>query len=79
MWASFHAFGGGVPFGVVVMGFFVGMAVNLLPDRRPPVSGTLDAGMIGAYLLFGVPSETGLPGRACLPDRGLLAADPCRV
>ncbi len=60
MWASFHAFGGGVPFGVVVMGFFVGMAANLAPSPAAGV-GTLDAGMIGAYLLFGVPSETVFP------------------
>src|SRR6185437_2288489 len=60
MWASFHAFGGGVPFGVVVMGFFVGMAANLAPSPAAGV-GTLDAGMIGAYLLFGVPSSIVFP------------------
>ena len=75
MWASFHAFGGGVPFGVVVMGFFVGMAANLAPSPAAGV-GTLDAGMIGAYPTLRCAERDGLPGRACVPDRGLLAADP---
>jgi uncharacterized protein (TIRG00374 family) len=60
LWASFHAFGGGVPFGVVVMGFFVGMAANLAPSPAAGV-GTLDAGLIGAFLLFDIPSDTVFP------------------
>jgi uncharacterized protein (TIRG00374 family) len=60
LWACFHAFGGGVPLGVVVQGFFVGMAANLAPSPAAGV-GTLDAGMIGAFLLFGIPSETVFP------------------
>jgi uncharacterized membrane protein YbhN (UPF0104 family) len=60
LWASFHAFGGGVPFGVVVQGFFVGMAANLAPSPAAGV-GTLDAGLIGAFLLFGIPSDTVFP------------------
>ena len=32
LWASFHAFGVEVPFGVVVQGFFVGMAANVIPS-----------------------------------------------
>jgi uncharacterized protein (TIRG00374 family) len=52
LWACFHAYGGGVPFGVVVMGFFVGMAANLLPSAAGGV-GSIDAGMIGSFVLFG--------------------------
>jgi uncharacterized protein (TIRG00374 family) len=60
LWASFHAYGGGVPFGVVVVGFFVGMAANLAPSPAAGV-GTLDAGLIGAFLLFDIPSSTVFP------------------
>ena len=60
LWASFHAFGGGVPMGVVIQGFFVGMAANLAPSPAAGV-GTLDAGMIGAFLLFGIPSSIVFP------------------
>ena len=60
LWASFHAFGGHVPLGVVVQGFFVGMAANLAPSPAAGV-GTLDAGLIGAFLLFDIPSGTVFP------------------
>jgi uncharacterized membrane protein YbhN (UPF0104 family) len=60
LWASFHAFGDGVPMGVVIQGFFVGMVANLAPSPAAGV-GTLDAGMIGAFLLFGIPSEIVFP------------------
>jgi uncharacterized protein (TIRG00374 family) len=60
LWASFHAYGGGVPFAVVVMGFFVGMVANLAPSPAGGV-GTLDAGLIGAFLLYGIPLDTVLP------------------
>jgi uncharacterized protein (TIRG00374 family) len=56
LWASFHAYGGGVPFGVVVMGFFLGMVANLIPFA-PGGVGAVDAGMIGAFVLFGLPKE----------------------
>jgi uncharacterized protein (TIRG00374 family) len=52
LWASFKAFGVEVPFGVVVQGFFVGMAANLLPSAAGGV-GSIDAGMIGSFVLFG--------------------------
>ncbi|HWH45603.1 MAG TPA: lysylphosphatidylglycerol synthase transmembrane domain-containing protein, partial [Thermoleophilaceae bacterium] len=32
LWASFEAFGGNVPIGVLIQGFFVGMAANLIPS-----------------------------------------------
>jgi uncharacterized protein (TIRG00374 family) len=60
LWASFHAYGGGVPFGVVVMGFFIGMVANLAPSPAAGV-GTLDAGLIGAFLLYDIPSSTVFP------------------
>jgi uncharacterized protein (TIRG00374 family) len=52
LWASFHGFGLSVPLGVVVMGFFVGLAANLIP-LAPAGVGAVDAGMIGAFVLFG--------------------------
>lgn len=60
LWACFHAYGGGVPFGVVVLGFFVGMVANLAPSPAAGV-GTLDAGLIGAFLLFDIPVDTVFP------------------
>jgi len=52
LWASFEAFGGDVAFAVLVQGFFVGMTANLIPSPAGGV-GSVDAGMIGAILLFG--------------------------
>ncbi len=60
LWASFEAFGGDVPFGVLVQGFFVGMAANLIPSPAGGV-GSVDAGMIGAFVLFGMPSGIVFP------------------
>jgi uncharacterized protein (TIRG00374 family) len=55
LWASFHAFGIHIPLGVVVQGFFLGMLANLFPFA-PGGVGAVDAGMIGAFVLFGLPS-----------------------
>ena len=55
LWASFHAFDVSVPLGVVVQGFFVGMVANLFPFA-PGGVGAVDAGMIGSFVLFGLPS-----------------------
>jgi uncharacterized protein (TIRG00374 family) len=55
LWASFHAYDIHVPFGVVVQGFFVGMVANLFP-LAPGGVGAVDAGMIGTFVLFGLPS-----------------------
>jgi uncharacterized protein (TIRG00374 family) len=60
LWASFEAFGGDVPVGVLVQGFFVGMTANLLPSPAGGI-GSVDAGMIGAFVLFGVPKEIVFP------------------
>jgi uncharacterized protein (TIRG00374 family) len=55
LWASFHAFNVSVPLGVVIQGFFLGMVANLIP-LAPGGVGFVDAGMIGAFVLFGLPS-----------------------
>jgi uncharacterized protein (TIRG00374 family) len=60
LWASFHAFGVEVPLAVVVQGYFVGMVANLAPSPAAGV-GTVDAGLIGAFVLFGIPAETVFP------------------
>ena len=60
LWASFEAFGGDVPFAVLVQGFFVGMAANLMPSPAGGV-GSVDAGMIAAFVLFGVSTAAVFP------------------
>jgi len=60
LWASFHALGIHVPLAVVVQGFFLGMVANLFP-LAPAGVGAVDAGMIGAFVLFGLPEETVFP------------------
>ncbi|MFL5871128.1 MAG: YbhN family protein, partial [Solirubrobacterales bacterium] len=52
LWASFKAFGVDVPLAVVVQAFFLGMFANLIP--LPGGVGGVDAGMLGAFALFGV-------------------------
>jgi uncharacterized protein (TIRG00374 family) len=52
LWASFKAFHVDVALAVVVQGFFVGMFANLIP--LPGGVGGVDAGMLGAFALFGV-------------------------
>ena len=56
LWASFHAFDVEVPLGVVVQGFFVGMVANLIPFV-PGGVGAVDAGLIGTFVLFGLPGS----------------------
>jgi uncharacterized protein (TIRG00374 family) len=57
LWASFKAFDVHVTFGVIVQGYFVGMVANLIPGV-PGGVGTVDAGMIGAFVLFGLPGAS---------------------
>jgi putative heme transporter len=64
LWASFEAFGGNVPFAVLVQGFFVGMAANLIPSPAGGV-GSVDAGMIAAFVLFGIDESTVFPAVLC--------------
>jgi uncharacterized protein (TIRG00374 family) len=60
LWAAFEAFGGNVALGVLVQGFFIGMAANLIPSPAGGV-GSVDAGMIGAFVLFGLPTSVVFP------------------
>jgi uncharacterized protein (TIRG00374 family) len=60
LWASFEAFGGDVPFAVLVQGYFVGMAANLIPSPAGGV-GSVDAGMIAAFALFDIPGAVVFP------------------
>jgi uncharacterized protein (TIRG00374 family) len=60
LWACFEAFGGDVPFAVLVQGFFVGMAANLIPSPAGGV-GSVDAGMIAAFVLFGIDESIVFP------------------
>jgi putative heme transporter len=60
LWASFHSLGIHVPLAVVVQGYFLGMIANLFP-LAPAGVGAVDAGMIGAFVLFGLPEETVFP------------------
>jgi uncharacterized protein (TIRG00374 family) len=60
LWACFHALGVHVPLAVVVQGFFLGMVANLIPFA-PAGVGAVDAGMIGAFVLFGIPEDTVFP------------------
>ena len=60
LWASFQAFGVHVPVGVVVQGYFVGMVANLAPSPAGGI-GTVDAGLIGAFVVFGIPADTVFP------------------
>ena len=60
LWACFEAFGGDVPFAALVQGFFVGMAANLIPSPAGGV-GSVDAGMIAAFVLFGIDEATVFP------------------
>ena len=60
LWASFQAFDGNVPIAVLIQGFFVGMAANLVPSPAGGV-GSVDAGMIAAFVLFGVSTAAVFP------------------
>jgi uncharacterized protein (TIRG00374 family) len=57
LWAAFEAFGVGVPVAVLVQAFFLGMVANLIPFA-PGGVGAVDAGLIGAFVLFGLPEAT---------------------
>jgi uncharacterized protein (TIRG00374 family) len=60
LWASFHAFDVSVPLGVVIQAFFLGTLANLIPFA-PGGVGAVDAGLIGAFVLFGVDSGAVFP------------------
>jgi uncharacterized membrane protein YbhN (UPF0104 family) len=52
LWACFEAFGNSPAVGVLVVAYFVGMLANTLP--LPGGVGSVDGGMIGAFVAFGV-------------------------
>ena len=56
LWASFRAFDVSPPLAVLIMGFFLGMVANLIPFV-PGGVGAVDAGLIGAFVLFGLPKD----------------------
>ena len=60
LWGRCEAFGVGGPVAVLVQGFFVGMTANLLPSPAGG-AGPVDAGMIAAFLLFGMPEAVVFP------------------
>ena len=60
LWASFEAFGGDVPVAVLIQGFFLGMAANLIPSPAGG-AGPVDAGMIAAFALFGIDNAVVFP------------------
>jgi putative heme transporter len=60
LWASFEAFGGDVPVAVLIQGFFLGMAANLIPSPAGG-AGPVDAGMIAAFALFGIDEAVVFP------------------
>ena len=60
LWATFKAFGVDVPIGVLIQGFFVGMVANLAPSPAAGV-GTVDAGLIGAFVVFGLDADAVFP------------------
>ena len=61
----------------MVQGFFVGMVANLFPFA-PGGVGAVDAGMIGAFVIFGLPSTTVFAAVLVYRRDRLLAADPAR-
>ena len=58
LWAAFEAFGDSPAVGILVVGYFVGMLANTLP--LPGGVGSVDGGMIGAFVAFGVDPGTAI-------------------
>lgn len=56
LWAAFKAFGTPPPIAVLIVGYFVGSAANLLPFF-PAGIGAVDAGLIGSFIGFGMPAD----------------------
>lgn len=60
LWACFKAYGGSVPLAVLVQGFFLGMFANVIPSPAAG-AGPVDAGMIAAFAMFGLPAAIVFP------------------
>jgi uncharacterized protein (TIRG00374 family) len=57
---SFQAFGQGMSLGVLIMGYFLGTLGSLLP--LPGGIGGVEGGMIGAFVVFGIPDGRAVIG-----------------
>ncbi len=53
LWASFRAFGASPPLGIVWIGYLIGELGGLIPV--PGGIGGIDAGLVGTFVLYGVP------------------------
>ncbi|MCL6440469.1 MAG: flippase-like domain-containing protein [Thermoleophilum sp.] len=60
LWACFRAYGGSVEPSVLVQGFFLGMFANVVPSPAAG-AGPVDAGMIAAFAMFGLPAAIVFP------------------
>jgi uncharacterized membrane protein YbhN (UPF0104 family) len=72
LWAAFRAFGHPPALSVVVMGYVVGSIAGALP--LPAGLGALDAGLIGALILYGAPAAP--TAAAVLLYRGISLSVP---
>jgi uncharacterized membrane protein YbhN (UPF0104 family) len=72
LWAAFRAFGHAPTLSVVVMGYVVGSIAGALP--LPAGLGALDAGLIGALILYGSPAAP--TAAAVLLYRGISLSVP---
>ena len=73
LWASYRAFGHSPPGAVLVTGYYVGTAGNVLP--LPGGIGGVEAGMIGAFVGFRVKASLATLAGPRLSDDFLLASD----
>jgi uncharacterized protein (TIRG00374 family) len=53
LWATFHAFGSAPPLAIVWIGYLIGELGGLIPV--PGGIGGIDAGLVGTFVLYGVP------------------------
>jgi uncharacterized protein (TIRG00374 family) len=60
LWASLHAFGAPPPFPAVIMAYFIGQLLNVIP--LPGGIGGVEGGMIGALIAFGAPGSLAVLG-----------------
>jgi putative heme transporter len=57
LWSVFHAVGSPPPFGVLVLGYFLGQVANTIP-----IPGAASGGLAGVLLAFGVAPDLALAG-----------------
>ena len=56
LWLAFRAFGAAPPFGVIVMGYLIGMGASALPI--PGGIGAVDASLVGMLAVYGAAFST---------------------